>query len=108
MSAATLPSLLTSHRAMALLRAVAEGRAEITASCEPDLFIDGLSCGDQYTAHLLAHAGLIRPAVPPRSANGSGPNSPAPATPCSRGRARTGQPDPDDRVPVRPHLWHRS
>jgi hypothetical protein len=49
---------------MALLRAVAEGRAEITASCEPDLFIDGLSCGDQYTAHLLAHAGLIRPARP--------------------------------------------
>lgn len=51
-----------SFRARALLRAVAAGRAEMTLSSEPDLFVDGLACCDQHTAHLLAHAGLIRPA----------------------------------------------
>ncbi|MDQ4033403.1 MAG: hypothetical protein M3332_14565 [Actinomycetota bacterium] len=47
-----------------MLRAVSDGRAELACSCEPDLFIDGLACCDQYTAHRLARAGLIRPAVP--------------------------------------------
>lgn len=47
-------------RARALLRAVAEGRAEITASCEPDMYVDGLSCCDQSLAHALTHCGLIR------------------------------------------------
>lgn len=51
-------------RVLAILRAVAAGRAELTWSCEPDLFIDGLCCCDQYTAHLLAHGGLIRPRTP--------------------------------------------
>lgn len=51
-------------RDRAILRAVATGRAEMTCSCEPDLFIDGLCCCDQHAAHRLAHAGLIRPAVP--------------------------------------------
>lgn len=51
------------RRSLALLRAVAAGRAELVCSCEPDLFIDGLSCCDQYTAHQLARAGLIRYAV---------------------------------------------
>lgn len=46
-----------------MLRAVSDGRAELACSCEPDLFIDGLGCCDQYTAHRLARAGLIRPAV---------------------------------------------
>lgn len=50
-----------SHRALAMLRAIAEGRAEITVSQEPDLFVDGLPCSDQSTAHALAHAGLVRP-----------------------------------------------
>ncbi|NKQ55000.1 hypothetical protein HFP15_19135 [Amycolatopsis sp. K13G38] len=49
---------------MAILRAVASGRAEITCSCEPDVFIDGLACCDQMTARSLAHAGLICPARP--------------------------------------------
>ncbi|ONF73696.1 hypothetical protein [Amycolatopsis keratiniphila] len=53
-----------SHRELAILRAVASGRAEITCSSEPDLFIDGLPCCDQYTAHVLAHRGLIVPAQP--------------------------------------------
>ncbi|MEU4247345.1 hypothetical protein AB0F15_08045 [Amycolatopsis sp. NPDC026612] len=50
------------RRAMAMLRAVGAGRAELTCSCEPDLRVDGLPCCDQSTAHQLARAGLIRPA----------------------------------------------
>ena len=49
-----------SHRALRMLRAVAEGRAEMTCSCEPDLYVDGLSVCDQFTAHRLAGSGLIR------------------------------------------------
>ena len=51
------------RRGLAMLRAVAEGRAELLCSCEPDLLIDGLGCCDQFTAHRLAGAGLIRPVV---------------------------------------------
>lgn len=53
-----------SHRVYAILRAVASGRAEATLSSEPDLFIDGLACCDQYTAHCIAHSGLIRAGRP--------------------------------------------
>jgi len=53
-----------SHRASAMLRAVAADRAEMTLSAEPDLRIDGLLCCDQATAHDLARAGLIRPIGP--------------------------------------------
>jgi hypothetical protein len=49
------------RRAMAMLRAVGAGRAELTCSCEPDLRVDGLPCCDQATSHQLARAGLIRP-----------------------------------------------
>jgi len=52
------------HRERATLRAVAGGQAEISCSCEPDLFIDGLSCCDQTTVHRLARLGLIAPAHP--------------------------------------------
>lgn len=52
-----------SHRAMAMLRAVAEGRAVMSSSCEPDLFIDGVPCCDQVAAHALAHGGYIHAAV---------------------------------------------
>ncbi|KAA9154830.1 hypothetical protein FPZ12_031215 [Amycolatopsis acidicola] len=45
---------------MSMLRAVAEGRARMSSSCEPDLFIDGVPCCDQMTAHALAHGGYIR------------------------------------------------
>lgn len=51
-----------SARARAMLRAVAEGRIEISDSCEPDMFVDGLACCDQPLAHSLIHAGLVRPA----------------------------------------------
>ncbi|WP_290062170.1 hypothetical protein [Amycolatopsis solani] len=49
-----------SRRAIAMLKAIADGRAELRCSCEPDLRVDGLSCCDQNTAHDLFHAGLIR------------------------------------------------
>ncbi|WP_020666803.1 hypothetical protein [Amycolatopsis nigrescens] len=49
------------HRERATLRAVALGTAEISCSCEPDLFIDGLACCDQATAHRLAARGLVLP-----------------------------------------------
>jgi hypothetical protein len=54
------------HRMRAMLRAVGAGRGRVSCSSEPDLFIDGLSCGDQFAAHGLAHLGLIRPAHPGR------------------------------------------
>lgn len=54
------------HRALAMLRAVGAGRAQLTCSSEPDLFIDGMPCCDQYTAHELAHNGLVRPRAPGR------------------------------------------
>ncbi|MGH3450512.1 MAG: hypothetical protein ACRDQW_07245 [Haloechinothrix sp.] len=49
------------HRERATLRAVGQGRAEITCSCEPDLFIDGLACCDQFTARRLARYSLVVP-----------------------------------------------
>lgn len=52
-----------SYRAMAMLRAVAQGRAVMSISCEPDLFIDGVPCCDQMTAHALAHGGYLRAAA---------------------------------------------
>jgi hypothetical protein len=60
----TMESTLN-RRALAMLRAVGAGRAELTCSCEPDLRVDGLPCCDQATAHDLARAGLIRPAGGP-------------------------------------------
>lgn len=55
------------RRELAMLRAIADGRAEITCSREPDLFIDGLACCDQFLVHRLARRGLIictRPGKP--------------------------------------------
>ena len=60
----TEPPKTTSHRALAFLRAVNAGRGTLRCSCEPDLYIDGVSCGDQYTAHELAHLGLLSPGRP--------------------------------------------
>lgn len=50
-----------SCRDFALLRAVASGRAVLTSSCEPDLFIDGLAACDQSAVHKLVHLGLVAP-----------------------------------------------
>jgi hypothetical protein len=46
-------------RERAILAAVAAGRVEMSCSCEPDLFVDGLCCCDQASARNLARAGLI-------------------------------------------------
>ncbi|WP_434453225.1 hypothetical protein [Lentzea sp. E54] len=52
----------TTHRALALLRAVSAGRVEMTCSAEPDAFLDDLAWCDQQIAHHLAHAALMEPA----------------------------------------------
>lgn len=61
---ATSQPPVASHRVLAMLRAVAAGRAQLTCSAEPDLFVDGVPCCDQFTAHVLAHDGLVGPAQP--------------------------------------------
>ena len=54
-----------SGRDRAILRAVEHGTAELVVSVEPDLYLDGRWCADQFAAHRLAHAGLIAPAGAP-------------------------------------------
>lgn len=51
-------------RVRAILRAVAAGRVQISCSCEPDMYIDGLPYCDQFTAHDIARLGLITPTRP--------------------------------------------
>lgn len=51
-----------SHREYRLLRLVAAGRATMSYSCEPDLYIDGRCVCDQFAAHRLSSAGLIQAA----------------------------------------------
>jgi hypothetical protein len=48
-------------RDRAILRAVADGGAELAWGSEPDLLLDGRYCCDQPAAHRLARAGLIAP-----------------------------------------------
>ncbi len=71
---------VVNHRVRAMLRAVGAGRGRVSCSSEPDLFIDGLSCGDQFAAHALAHQGLVRAARPGRP----GELVPAALTPAGR------------------------
>ena len=52
-------------RDRAVLRAVAKGRCELRAGCEPVLIIDGLSCADSTAVHRLISAGLIVPPAGP-------------------------------------------
>ena len=58
---ATSQPLTVNHRVLAMLRAVGAGRAQLTCSAEPDLFVDAVPRCDQFTARVLAHEGLIRP-----------------------------------------------
>ncbi|MEU3274222.1 hypothetical protein ABZ639_25560 [Saccharomonospora sp. NPDC006951] len=51
-------------RALAILRAIAADRAEMTCGSEPDLFFDGLACCDQSCAHLLSRHGFVEPSRP--------------------------------------------
>jgi len=46
-------------RHVALLRAVAAGRAEVTCSAVPDLYVDGRCCTDHAAGLVLDRAGLI-------------------------------------------------
>ncbi|MGQ0577267.1 MAG: hypothetical protein ACT4RN_24145 [Pseudonocardia sp.] len=62
--AAAQPQL--SRRDRAILRAVDAGTAELVAGVEPDLYLDGRCCSDQFAAHRLARAGLITAAGPSR------------------------------------------
>lgn len=78
--AVTITNDESDHRARAMLRAIAAGRAEVTRSSEPDLKVDGLLCGDQVAAREPAHAGLLRPA----RRDVSGPWAPAELTPAGR------------------------
>ncbi|NMH97867.1 hypothetical protein HF526_11170 [Pseudonocardia sp. K10HN5] len=48
-----------SHRDLAVLRAVAAGRCEMSGACGGSLTIDGLCCCDQFVGPRLASAGLI-------------------------------------------------
>ena len=58
----TAPSATAlTRRDRAILKAVADGRAELVYGAEPDLLLDGRCCCDQMAAHRLAHAGLIAP-----------------------------------------------
>ena len=61
MASQVLPGI--SYRGRAILRAVADGRAEVSCSCEPDLRVDGLLCCDQVSARALVHGGYIRPSA---------------------------------------------
>ena len=63
--AATVSTL--THRDRAILRAVAAGSAQLVAGAEPDMYLDGLACSDQFAAHRLVHAGLIAAIGPART-----------------------------------------
>jgi hypothetical protein len=52
------------RRAVNMLKAVQDGRAQLSLSCEPDLYVDGIPCCDQVTARVLGRLGLISPARP--------------------------------------------
>lgn len=73
--------VIYSRRAVAMLRAIAAGRAVMTCSAEPDLFIDGLACCDQFAARELTHLGLVCPGNPGRA----GQRVPARLTPAGLG-----------------------
>jgi hypothetical protein len=51
------------RRHTALLDAVAAGRAQITCSHEPDIYVDGLCCTDHAVAGELARHGLVVAAI---------------------------------------------
>lgn len=64
MTAVDQPGWVLTGRDRAILAAVGAGRAELSCSCEPDLFIDGLCFCDQQAAHRLVREGLIAAAAP--------------------------------------------
>ncbi|GAA0234797.1 hypothetical protein GCM10010492_37150 [Saccharothrix mutabilis subsp. mutabilis] len=57
----TPPGPALSNREIALLRATADHRVELTCSSEPDLRVDNLPFCDHPSARALVHGGLIEP-----------------------------------------------
>jgi hypothetical protein len=57
-------SATLTRRAVNMLKAVRDGRAQLAPSCEPDLYVDGIPCCDQVTARMLGRLGLISPVRP--------------------------------------------
>ncbi len=55
------------RRAVNMLKAVRDGRAQLSLSCEPDLYVDGIPCCDQATARALGRLGLIAHSRPGRA-----------------------------------------
>lgn len=53
------PSSEICGRDRAVLRAVAAGRCELRAGCEPVLVVDGVRCADSGVASRLIAAGLV-------------------------------------------------
>lgn len=47
------------NRDRAVLRAIAQGRCQVSGGCGTTLLIDGLCCADQFVGARLVHAGLI-------------------------------------------------
>ncbi len=76
----TVPGRAPTGRSLAILRAVAAGRAQLTLSREPDLLVDGIACCDQFAAHMLVQDGLI---------TSTGPHGPAKLAPATLTRAGT-------------------
>jgi hypothetical protein len=59
-----------SGRDRAVLRAIAEGRCQLGAGCQPVLMVDGLVFADSAAGQRLVAAGLVHP---PDSARPLGP-----------------------------------
>jgi hypothetical protein len=52
-------SIQLNNRDRAVLKAIAQGRCQVSGGCGTTLLIDGLCCADQFVGSRLAHAGLI-------------------------------------------------
>jgi hypothetical protein len=57
-------SMPLSRRDLAVLRAVAAGRCQMSGACGGSLTVDGLCCCDQFVGPRLTSAGLIAAAGP--------------------------------------------
>ena len=58
----TLGAHSLSRRERAILRAVADGRGELTAGAVPELYLDGRYCSDQEAVYRLTTSRYIAPA----------------------------------------------
>ena len=59
MSRTATRELNLTRRHVALLDAIATGRAQLTCSRAPDIYVDGLCCTDHAAAGELARLGLV-------------------------------------------------